>query len=137
VCVRALLCEFRELLRHHYVFRHENTHGFDNQGSKYNGDGKLQDWWTPETAAQFQDRLDCIIAQYSQYEVLPGVYVNGNLTQGENCADIGGVKLAMNAYIAHIADEKPNDPSPVPGFTNLQLYVHTTETTAVQATASN
>jgi putative endopeptidase len=68
------------------IMGHENTHGFDNQGRNYDGTGRLVDWWTPESAAQFNERVQCVINQYSQYEVLPGVYVNGNLTQGENLA---------------------------------------------------
>lgn len=63
--------------------------------------------------------MGCIIKQYSGFEVLPGVYVNGNLTQGENIADCGGVK---NSYLAYLAtDPNAAAPSPVPGLTNLQL----------------
>jgi predicted metalloendopeptidase len=75
------------------------THGFDPQGRFYNGSGYLINWWQPQTAEAFQQRADCIIAQYSTFEVLPGLYINGNQTQGENVADCGGIKNAYNAYI--------------------------------------
>lgn len=103
------------------VMGHENTHGFDNQGRDYDGTGLLIDWWTEESAQQFDERVDCVINQYSQYEVLPGVYINGNLTQGENIADMGGIKNAYYAYLANFGDQA-NQPSIVPGLSKIQLF---------------
>jgi len=100
---------------------HELTHSLDSQGRDFNGDGRLQDWWARETSQQFQKRVECIIAQYSRFSPLPGYYVNGNLTQGENIADAGGLKTAHSAYI----NTHPNDvhqPSIVPGLDNEQLF---------------
>ncbi len=72
------------------VIGHEITHGFDDQGRHYDGDGNLAEWWTPEDAAAFEARADKIVKQFDAYEVLPGVHVNGHLTLGENIADLGG-----------------------------------------------
>ena len=101
---------------------HENTHGFDSQGRNYDGTGRLVNWWTPESAAAFNERVGCVINQYSQYEVLPGIYINGNLTQGENVADMGGIKNAYNAYMK-IAGAKASQPSIVKGLSNIQLFI--------------
>ena len=64
------------------IMGHELTHGFDDQGSDYNGYGVLENWWEPQTKAEFDAKTACVINQYSKFEVLPGVFVNGNLTQG-------------------------------------------------------
>ena len=74
---------------------HELTHGFDDQGSKFDGDGNLKSWWSPAVRAKFEARTKCVDEQYAQYEVLPGVKLNGEMTLGENIADIGGVKLNL------------------------------------------
>ncbi len=79
------------------VVGHELTHGFDDQGSQYDAVGNLTNWWQPETEKKFKERTQCVVDQYSQYEV-SGVKVNGANTVGENIADIGGIKLAFNAY---------------------------------------
>ncbi|HEY0255166.1 MAG TPA: M13 family metallopeptidase, partial [Kofleriaceae bacterium] len=79
------------------VVGHELTHGFDDQGAQYDADGNLKDWWLPETQKAFKQRTQCVIDQYSGYEV-SGVKLNGANTVGENIADIGGVKLALAAY---------------------------------------
>jgi len=100
---------------------HELTHALDSQGRDYTGQGKLEDWWAPRTAQEFQKRVDCIIQQYSKFSPLPGFYVNGNLTQGENIADTGGLKTAHSAYINSYPDQY-SQPSIVPGLTNEQLF---------------
>lgn len=100
---------------------HELTHSLDSQGRDYNGEGKLVDWWAPSTSAAFQQRVDCIIEQYSKYSPLPGYYVNGNLTQGENIADAGGLKTSHSAYVLTHGSEVKN-PSIVPFLTNEQLF---------------
>ena len=99
---------------------HELTHSLDSQGRDYTGSGKLEDWWTPSTSAAFQKRVDCIIEQYSKFSPLPGFYVNGNLTQGENIADAGGLKTTHAAYMTRYPKEGPSA-SIVPGLTNEQL----------------
>ena len=81
------------------VVGHELTHGFDDQGAQYDKDGNLKDWWQPETEKQFKQRTQCVIDQYSKYQI-SGVNVNGANTVGENIADIGGVKLALAGYRA-------------------------------------
>jgi putative endopeptidase len=80
------------------VIGHELTHGFDDQGRKYDTEGKLRDWWVPEDAKAFEARAAQLGAQYSAFEPLPGVHVNGGLTMGENIADLGGLTLALDGY---------------------------------------
>jgi putative endopeptidase len=80
------------------VIGHEMTHGFDDQGRKIDAAGALRDWWTPEDAKKFEARAAMLGKQYSSYQPLPGVHVNGDLTMGENIADLGGLTLALDAY---------------------------------------
>jgi putative endopeptidase len=91
------------------VIGHEMTHGFDDQGRKSDGDGLLEDWWTAEDAAKFKIQADRLGAQYSQFEPVPGVHLKGELTMGENIADLGGVLLALDAYHASLHGQ----PAPV------------------------
>ena len=79
------------------VIGHEITHGFDDQGRRYDADGNLADWWTPEDAAQFSARAAKLIEQYNNYVALPGLNVNGALSLGENIADLGGTSIAFEA----------------------------------------
>jgi putative endopeptidase len=80
------------------VIGHELSHHFDDQGAKYNQEGRLTDWWTPADVAAFKQRTDALVAQYDQYEPLPGMHVKGALTLGENVADLAGLTLAYDAY---------------------------------------
>jgi len=80
------------------VVGHELTHGFDDQGSQFDAEGNLTNWWQPETEKRFKQRTQCVIDQYSKYTVAGGAHVNGANTVGENIADIGGIKLALEAY---------------------------------------
>lgn len=80
------------------VVGHELTHGFDDQGAQFDAVGNLVNWWQPDTEKQFKSRTQCVIDQYNQYTVAGGGKVNGANTVGENIADIGGVRLAYNAY---------------------------------------
>lgn len=80
------------------VIGHEITHGFDDQGRKSDGDGKLTDWWTADDAAKFDAQAKKFGKQYAAVEVLPGAHINGDLTMGENIADLGGLLLALDAY---------------------------------------
>jgi putative endopeptidase len=84
------------------VIGHEMTHGFDDQGRQIDADGRLRDWWTKSDAEQFKARAARLGAQYSQFRPLPGVHVNGDLTMGENIADLGGLTLALDAYHASL-----------------------------------
>ena len=80
------------------VIGHELGHGFDDQGSKYDGDGNLKSWWTDEDRKNFEARTKQLIAQYDQFEPLPGQKVNGAFTVGENIGDLGGLTIAYKAY---------------------------------------
>lgn len=100
------------------VIGHEFTHGFDDQGSKYDKDGNLNSWWTDEDRERFEALTQKVVAQYDGYEALPGEYVNGNLTLGENIADLGGLTLAYHAYLIHM--EGKERPAPIGGFTDGQ-----------------
>ncbi|MEI9964486.1 MAG: M13-type metalloendopeptidase [Caulobacteraceae bacterium] len=101
------------------VIGHEMTHGFDDQGRKYDGHGKLDDWWTAEDAAKFMAQTKVLGAQYSSYEPLPGVHLNGELTMGENIADLGGLLIALDAYHASLHGK----PAPViDGLTGDQRF---------------
>lgn len=80
------------------VIGHEITHGFDDQGSKYDAKGNLKSWWTPEDRKRFVRKAEILRKQYDQYEVADGVKVNGKLTLGENIADLGGIAIAFDAY---------------------------------------
>ena len=84
------------------VIGHELTHGFDDEGRKIDAAGALRDWWTPEDAKTFEARAAKLGAQYSQFSPIPNVHVNGDLTMGENIADLGGVTLALDAYHASL-----------------------------------
>jgi putative endopeptidase len=80
------------------VIGHEMTHGFDDQGRQYDKDGNLKDWWTKADADKFIKKAKVVVDQYSAYTVLDGLHVNGNLTQGENIADIGGLAISYEAF---------------------------------------
>jgi putative endopeptidase len=80
------------------VIGHEITHGFDDQGRKVDGDGVLRDWWTAEDGAKFEERAAVLGAQYSALSPIEGATVNGDLTMGENIADLGGLLMALDAY---------------------------------------
>src|SRR5438094_272634 len=88
------------------VIWHEMTHGFDDQGRQFDADGNLRDWWSPQSAQEFKKRSQAIVRQFNEYEPLPGLHVNGELTQGENIADLGGVKLAY-AALQKALDKNP------------------------------
>ncbi len=101
------------------VIGHEISHGFDDQGSKYNGDGVLANWWTPEDRKNFKARTDALVKQYSAYEPLPGLHVNGAYTQGENIADLAGLTIALKAY--HISLDGKAAPV-IDGYTGDQRF---------------
>ena len=89
------------------VIGHELSHHFDDQGAKYDSTGKLIDWWTPGDTKAFTSRLDKLEQQYNAYEPLPGKHVNGKLTMGENVADLAGLTVAHDAYVASLGGKEP------------------------------
>ena len=80
------------------TFGHEITHGFDDQGSQYDANGNLHNWWTDEDLAKFKVKTKLIVAQFNKFEPLKGKFVNGDATQGENIADLGGVVMGLEAF---------------------------------------
>ena len=102
------------------VIGHELTHGFDDQGSKFDAQGNLSNWWTPEDLKNFQARGDCIVKQFDSFEVEPGLHENGKLVEGESIADLGGLTIAYAAYQKTL-EGKPA-PAPIDGFTADQRF---------------
>lgn len=80
------------------VIGHEMSHGFDDQGSKFDKDGNMADWWTAEDAKKFNDRAQVLVNHFNAIEVLPGLHANGVFTLGENIGDFGGLQIAFNAF---------------------------------------
>jgi putative endopeptidase len=80
------------------TFGHEITHGFDDQGSQYDENGNLNNWWTPEDLSKFKVKTKLIVSQFNKYKVVDDKYVNGDATQGENIADLGGVVMGYEAF---------------------------------------
>ncbi|ALI98000.1 M13 family metallopeptidase [Rufibacter tibetensis] len=101
------------------VIGHELTHGFDDQGSQFDHEGNLRDWWTAEDKAKFKERTDLVDRQYSAYQPLDSVFVNGKLTMGENIADIGGLNIAFSALQKAIANKNVGK---IDGFTPDQRF---------------
>lgn len=89
------------------VIGHEMSHQFDDQGAKYDLHGNLVDWWTPGDSKEFHSRLDKYEQQINSYEPLPGMHVNGKLTMGENVADLAGLTVARDAYLASLNGAAP------------------------------
>jgi endothelin-converting enzyme len=101
------------------VIGHEISHGFDDQGRKYDGDGNLRDWWTDEDARRFQERAAKVVAEYNQFVAIDDMKVNGELTLGENIGDLSGLAIAYKAYKIAQGDK----PAPViDGFTAEQRF---------------
>ena len=99
------------------VIGHEIGHGFDDQGSTFNGDGVLKNWWTPADLAAFKGKTSALIAQYSSFKAFPDLNVNGEFTLGENIGDLGGLSIAIKAYRATLNGKE----APVmDGFTGMQ-----------------
>ncbi|HYE27236.1 MAG TPA: M13 family metallopeptidase [Allosphingosinicella sp.] len=101
------------------VIGHELSHHFDDQGAKYNREGRLVDWWTPQDVKNFQSRLDALGAQYDAYEPLPGMHVQGKLTMGENVADLAGLTVAYDAWRHSLGGAEPRV---IDGFTGDQRF---------------
>jgi putative endopeptidase len=103
------------------VIGHEITHGYDDQGRKFDADGNLNDWWTAADAAEFDARAQKVVDQYGAYEALPGLKVNGRLTLGENIADLGGTSIAYEALQRALA-KNPERRKTIDGFTPEQRF---------------
>lgn len=88
------------------VIGHEITHGFDDQGRRYDGNGNMNDWWTDEDNEIFMERAQVVVDQYSNFVPIDTLHINGELTLGENIADIGGLTIAYNAYKLSLGDQK-------------------------------
>lgn len=101
------------------VIGHEFTHGFDDQGSKYDWDGNLNNWWTEEDRSAFEKLAGQLADQYSSYSPVEGMSINGKMTLGENIADLGGLTLAFNALKKEL---EGNEPEPIDGFTWKQRF---------------
>ncbi|HEY2908297.1 MAG TPA: M13 family metallopeptidase [Vicinamibacterales bacterium] len=101
------------------VIGHELSHGFDDKGRQFDGQGNLRDWWTPADGKAFDERAACIANQYSDYVVAGDAHINGKLTLGENVGDNGGVRLALMAYLA---GPGATAAEPVDGFTPEQRF---------------
>jgi putative endopeptidase len=102
------------------VIGHELTHGFDDQGSKFDAQGNLVNWWTPEDQKNFETRGACIEKQFDSFEVEPGLHENGKLEEGESIADLGGISIAY-AALQKTLEGKPS-PAPIDGFTADQRF---------------
>jgi predicted metalloendopeptidase len=101
------------------VIGHEMTHGFDDEGRQYDGKGNLEDWWSPESTKRFKERSNGIVKQFSAFVAVDDLHVNGELTQGENIADLGGLKIAYAALQKDLAG-KPR--TVIEGFTPEQRF---------------
>jgi putative endopeptidase len=95
------------------VIGHEITHGFDDQGSQFDGDGNLKSWWTIEDQEKFNTKANKLVEQYNAYTVLDSMHVNGQLTLGENIADLGGISIALDGLQLAL---KKNNPGKIQNF---------------------
>jgi len=102
------------------VIGHEMSHGFDDQGRQYDKEGNLRDWWKPEDSKNFEKQTKVLIDQYNAFNILDSLHVDGQLTLGENIADLGGVNIAYTAFLK--AMEGKDIKQPVEGFTPAQRF---------------
>ncbi|MDB5366396.1 MAG: Endothelin-converting enzyme 1 [Rhodospirillales bacterium] len=98
---------------------HEMTHGFDDEGRRFDAKGNLQDWWTKQDGKRFDAKAECVAKQFDGYDAVPGTKLNGHLSLGENVADLGGTRLALLAYLKRAAANKAAD---MDGFTPTQRF---------------
>src|SRR5437762_1096424 len=110
------------------VIGHELTHGFDDEGRKFDPQGNLRDWWTPVDAREFEKRATCISDQYSGFNAVDDLKLNGKLTLGENTADNGGARIALVALLSSLQQQAKASPSDdalsrkIDGFTPEQRF---------------
>lgn len=104
------------------VIGHEMGHGFDDQGSLYDGTGQLRNWWSDDSKQHFKQKTDKLVEQYNSFSV-DGQKVNGQLTLGENIGDLGGLNIALSAYKQFVKENYPNGEAPIiDGTTGLQRF---------------
>ncbi len=104
------------------VIGHELTHGFDDEGKKFDAKGNLSDWWTADDTKKFEERTDCLVNEYGGFTAIDDVKVNGKLTLGENTADNGGLVLAYMAYLDRAKINKVDLSAKVNGYTAPQRF---------------
>ena len=104
------------------VIGHEIGHAFDDQGSRSDGDGKLRDWWSPQSRAEFEKRTAGLVDQFSQYEPVPGAHINGRQNLGENIGDLGGLSVAYAAYRKYVAEKQGGQAPVLDGYTGDQRF---------------
>jgi putative endopeptidase len=105
------------------VIGHELTHGFDDQGRKYDPQGNLRDWWTDQDGKEFEKRASCIANEYGNFVAVDDLKLNGRLTLGENTADNGGARIAYNALMQMIAADKTGkEGEKIEGYTPEQRF---------------
>lgn len=104
------------------VIGHEMTHGFDDEGSRYDAHGNVRDWWTPKDRKAFDERTSCEVREYSAFQPIPGVHLNGRLTLGENTADNGGLRIAYAALLNTLAKEHKSIHEKIGGYTAAQRF---------------
>jgi putative endopeptidase len=104
------------------VVGHELTHGFDDQGRQFDGNGNLSDWWTPEDGKKFEEKADCTVKEYGSFVVVDDVKVNGKLTLGENTADNGGLRLAFMAFLEDAKRKNIDLKEKQDGYTPAQQF---------------
>ena len=105
------------------VIGHELTHGFDDQGRKFDKDGNLRDWWTPQDGTEFEKRASCVADEYSNFVAVDDLKLNGKLTLGENTADNGGARIALMALEQMVADDKNSKAAQtIDGYTPQQRF---------------
>jgi predicted metalloendopeptidase len=97
-----------------YVIGHEITHGFDLQGSQFDAQGNLNNWWTPQDKASFDALTNALVKQYDAIEVKPGLHINGQITVTENTADLGGIQVAYDALQRRLAEQAAATPAATP-----------------------
>jgi endothelin-converting enzyme/putative endopeptidase len=102
------------------IIGHEIGHGFDDQGRRFDAQGRFRDWWTPEAGERYTQRVQRLVEQYNQYEGIPGQKVSGQLTLGENIGDLGGLEMAYAAYRRHVAQH--GEPPVIDGLTGDQRF---------------
>ncbi|MBW4028906.1 MAG: M13 family metallopeptidase [Acidobacteria bacterium] len=104
------------------VIGHEMTHGFDDEGSKYDAQGNVKNWWTPADRTAFDAKTDCEVKEYGSFEPVPGQKLNGKLTLGENTADNGGIHIAYQALLATLAQDHIDPNAKIDGYTAAQRF---------------
>jgi endothelin-converting enzyme/putative endopeptidase len=104
------------------VVGHELTHGFDDEGRKFDGNGNLHDWWSAEDGKKFEEKAECTVKEYNSFVAVDDVHVNGKLTLGENTADNGGLRLAFLAFLTDAKRKNINLEQKQEGYTPIQQF---------------